>query len=164
MITITYVSYIHYPFQHYSEFCLYLCIILWAGWDLSMQELHNTVKTFTHILTTTTTATATTIITYIKITIHLLKSKTFLHYTSREQWNLGQNSPKKSEYLQGQKWGCALHIFSPNQVFSKLSSWRLQYKIKSSPLHVDKLSAEVWKRTIQLPNIIKEKTTYLYWS
>ncbi len=162
MITITYMLYTLLFPASYSEFCLYLCIIPWAGWDLSMQELHYTVK-HSHTLTTTT-STATTIITYIKITIYLFKSKAFLHYSSREQRNLGRNSPKMFEYLQGHKWGCALHIFSPNQVFSTFSSWRPQGKIQSSPLHVDKLSAEMWKKTIQLPNIIKEKTTYLYWS
>lgn len=70
-----------------------------------MQKLHYTVK-HSHTLTTTT-ATATTIITYIKITIYLFKSKAFLHNTSRDQ----RNSPKKSEYFQGHKWDCALHIY-----------------------------------------------------
>ncbi len=75
MITITYMLYTLLFPASYSEFCLYLCIIPWAGWDLSMQELHYTVK-HSHTLTTTT-STATTIITYIKITIYFSSPKLF---------------------------------------------------------------------------------------
>lgn len=74
MITINYMSYIHYSLQHLILYSMSMYFTLdRVGFVNARATLHS--QTFTHTLTTTATTTATTIITYIKVTIYLFKSQ-----------------------------------------------------------------------------------------